>query len=68
MRAKGDQLEQEDAIGFHEAKMDRTAKLMDNAAQNEQDQRAARSAAIAGIGSAAISGAGAIVKGYEADN
>ena len=67
MRAKGDQLEQEDAIGFHEAKMDRTAKLMDNAAQNEQDQRAARSAAIAGRGSAAISGAGAIVKGYEAD-
>jgi len=67
MKAKGNQLEQQDAISFHEAKMDRTAKLLDNAAQNEQDQMAARSAAIMGIGNAAVSGAGSIMKGIEAD-
>jgi len=68
MKAQGDILAQQDAINFHEAKMDRTAKLLDNAAQNEMDQRAARSAAIMGIGNAAISGAGSIISGYKADN
>jgi len=67
MKAKGNQLEQQDAISFHEAKMDRTAKLLDNAAQNEQDQQAARSAAIMGIGNAAVSGAGSIIGGIKAD-
>lgn len=67
MKAKGNQLEQQDAISFHEAKMDRTAKLLDNAAQNEQDQLAARSAAIMGIGNAAVSGAGSIIGGIKAD-
>ena len=68
MKAQGDILAQQDAINFHEAKMDRTAKLLDNAAQNEMDQRAARSAAIMGIGNAAVSGAGSIISGYKADN
>jgi len=67
MKAQGDILAQQDAINFHEAKMDRTAKLLDNAAQNEMDQRAARSAAIMGIGNAAVSGAGSIIEGIEAD-
>ena len=67
MKAQGDILAQQDAINFHEAKMDRTAKLLDNAAQNEMDQRAARSAAIMGIGNAAVSGAGSIIAGVEAD-
>ena len=67
MKAQGDIIAQQDAINFHEAKMDRTAKLLDNAAQNEMDQRAARSAAIMGIGSAAVSGAGSIIAGIEAD-
>lgn len=67
MKAKGNQMEQQDAINFHEAKMDRTAKLLDNAAQNEQDQMAARSAAIMGIGNAAVSGAGSIIGGIKAD-
>ena len=68
MKAQGDIMEQQDAINFHEAKMDRTAKLLDNAAQNEMDQRSARSAAIMGIGNAAVSGAGSIISGYKADN
>jgi len=67
MKAQGDIIAQQDAINFHEAKMDRTAKLLDNAAQNEMDQRAARSAAIMGIGNAAVSGAGNIIAGIEAD-
>jgi len=67
MKAQGNIMEQQDAISFHEAKMDRTAKLLDNAAQNEQDQRAARSAAIMGIGNAAVSRAGSILSGVKAD-
>jgi len=67
MKAQGDIMEQQDAINFHEAKMDRTAKLLDNAAQNEMDQRSARSAAIMGIGNAAVSGAGSIISGVKAD-
>ena len=67
MKAQGDIMAQQDAINFHEAKMDRTAKLLDNAAQNEMDQRAARSAAIMGIGNAAVSGAGSIISGVKAD-
>ena len=67
MKAQGDIMQQQDAINFHEAKMDRTAKLLDNAAQNEMDQRSARSAAIMGIGNAAVSGAGSIIAGVKAD-
>ena len=67
MKAQGDIIAQQDAINFHEAKMDRTAKLLDNAAQNEMDQRSARSAAIMGIGNAAVSGAGSIISGVKAD-
>ena len=67
MKARGNEMEQKDAINFHEAKRDRTAKLLDNAAQNEQDQMAARSAAIMGIGNAAVSGAGSIIGGVKAD-
>jgi len=57
MKAKGDTLEQQDAINFHEAQMSRTAGLMDNELQNAADADAARSAAIMGIGSAIASGA-----------
>ena len=64
MKAQGNILEQQDAINFHEAKMDRTAKLLDNAAQNEMDAKAARSAAIAGIGQSVVQGVGMIVPGF----
>ena len=64
MKAQGDILAQQDAINFHEAKMDRTAKLLDNAAQNEMDAKAARSAAIAGIGQSVTQGVGMIVPGF----
>jgi chromosome segregation ATPase len=64
MKASGSILEQQDAINFHEAKMDRTAKLLDNAAQNEMDAKAARSAAIAGIGQSVVQGVGMIVPGF----
>ncbi len=64
MKAQGSILEQQDAINFHEAKMDRTAKLLDNAAQNEMDAKAARSAAIAGIGQSVVQGVGMIVPGF----
>ena len=64
MRAQGDQMEQQDAINFHEAKMDRTAGLLDNAKQNSADARSARSAAIVGIGNSVASGAGMIAGGY----
>lgn len=63
MKAQGNILEQQDSINFHEAKMDRTAKLLDNAAQNEMDAKAARSAAIAGIGQSVVQGVGMIVPG-----
>ena len=58
MKAQGDIMEQQDAINFHEAKMDRTAKLLDNANQNQADARAARTQAIVGIGNSIASGAG----------
>tara|TARA_R110002020_G_scaffold6444_4_gene27481 strand:+ start:9405 stop:10100 length:696 start_codon:yes stop_codon:yes gene_type:complete len=61
MRAQGDITKQEDAINFHEMQMDRTAGLMDNAAQNEMDAKSARSAAIAGIGNSIASSAGIAV-------
>ena len=64
MKAQGSIMEQQDAINFHEAKMDRTAKLLDNAAQNEMDAKAARSAAIAGIGQSVVQGVGMIVPGF----
>jgi hypothetical protein len=64
MKAQGNILEQQDSINFHEAKMDRTAKLLDNAAQNEMDAKAARSAAIAGIGQSVVQGVGMIVPGF----
>ena len=46
MKAQGNAMEQQDAINFHEAQMDRTAKLLDNATQNQADARAARTQAI----------------------
>ncbi len=61
MRAQGDILKQQDAINFHEMQMDRTAGLLDNAAQNEMDAKSARSAAIAGIGNSIASSAGIAV-------
>tara|TARA_R110002049_G_scaffold23955_3_gene85088 strand:- start:10897 stop:11592 length:696 start_codon:yes stop_codon:yes gene_type:complete len=57
MRAKGDTMEQGDAINFHEKKMNRAAGLMENAQQNSKDAQAARSAAIAGIGDSVAQGA-----------
>lgn len=64
MKAQGDSMEQQDAINFHEKKMDRTAGLLDNAAQNEQDAKAARSAAIAGIGNSIVGAAGMVAGGF----
>lgn len=64
MRAQGDTIKQQDAINFHEMQMDRTAGLMDNAAQNEMDAKSARSAAIAGIGNSIASGAGMVIPGF----
>jgi hypothetical protein len=57
MRARGDVMEQNDAIGFHERKMDRAAGLMENAQQNAKDAQAARSAAIAGMADSVAQGA-----------
>jgi len=62
-RAQGDFTVQRDAIGFHEMKMDRAANLMDNAKQNAADADAARSAAIVGIGTSVIAGAGIAAPG-----
>lgn len=56
MKGEGDLAAQKDAINFHENKMDRTAKLLDNAAQNEQDARAARTAGIMGVGTSMVAG------------
>jgi len=64
MKAQGDAMEQKDAINFHESKMDRTAGLLDNAAQNEMDAKAARSAAIAGIGNSIVGAAGMVAGGF----
>ena len=63
MRAQGDTLAQQDAINFHEAKMDRTAKLLDNELQNEQDQKASRTQAIMGIGNSIMGGVNSAVSG-----
>jgi len=67
MKAKGDTMEQEDAINFHEAQMSRTAGLMDNELQNAADADAARSQAIMGIGSAIASGANIAAGGISPD-
>lgn len=63
MKAQGNAMEQQDAINFHEAQMDRTAKLLDNATQNQADARAARTQAIVGIGNSIASGVGMVVPG-----
>ncbi len=68
MRAQGDILKQQDAINFHEMQMDRTAGLLDNAAQNEMDAKSARSAAIAGIGNSIASSAGIAVSALGDDD
>ncbi len=68
MRAQGDILKQQDAINFHEMQMDRTAGLLDNAAQNEMDAKSARSAAIAGIGNSIASSAGIAVSALGDDS
>tara|TARA_R100001509_G_scaffold89171_1_gene51169 strand:+ start:3534 stop:4235 length:702 start_codon:yes stop_codon:yes gene_type:complete len=60
MIAQGDIMAQNDAIGFHETKMNRTAGMMANAQQNAVDAQAARNAAIVGIGDAVVSGAGIV--------
>ncbi len=65
MRAKGNEMEQRDAINWHEKKLDRTAGLVDNARQNAADADAARNAAIVGIGSSVASGAGIIAGGFK---
>ncbi len=64
MRAKGDEMEQRDAISWHEKKLDRTAGLIDNARQNAADADAARNAAIMGIGTSIANGAGIIAGGF----
>ncbi len=51
---------QKDAISFKEKQMDRAAGLMDNAMQNAADARAARTAAISGIGQSVASAAGGV--------
>jgi uncharacterized membrane-anchored protein YhcB (DUF1043 family) len=68
MRAQGDIVKQQDAINFHEMQMDRTAGLLDNAAQNEMDAKSARSAAIAGIGNSIASSAGIAVSALGDDD
>jgi len=57
LRSRGDAMEQQDAIGFHELKMDRAAGLMENAQQNSKDAQAARAASIAGISDSIATGA-----------
>lgn len=57
LMAKGDIMAQQDAIGFHETKMNRTATMLANEQQNANDAQAARNAAIVGIGDAVASGA-----------
>ena len=63
MMAQGDIMAQNDAIGFHETKMNRTAGMMANAQQNALDAQAARNAAIVGIGDAVVSGANIMAMG-----
>ena len=57
MKAQGDSAEQSDAINWHMQKLDRVAGMLDNEKQNEMDAKAAKNAAIVGIGDAVISGA-----------
>ncbi len=64
LRARGDAMEQQDAIGFHENKMSRAAGLMENAQQNAKDAQAARTAAIMGIGDSIASGASMVGGAY----
>jgi len=64
LRARGDAMEQQDAIGFHEQKMSRAAGLMENAQQNAKDAQAARTAAIMGIGDSIASGAAMVGGAY----
>ena len=66
-KAKGDITEQQDAIRFHEMKMNRTSALMDNAMQNAVNAEAARNAAIVGIGNSIAAGAGVAMKGISPD-
>ena len=60
MMGQADMAVQKDAIAFQEMKMDRAATLADNAMQNAADARAARTAAISGIGQSVVSAAGTI--------
>ncbi len=59
-RAQGDMAAQKDAIGFHEALMDRTATQLDNAAANAVAYEGQRMAAIGQIGSSIAAGAGIV--------
>jgi len=59
-RAQGDMAAQKDAIGFHEAIMDRTATQLDNAAANAVAYEGQRMAAIGQIGSSIAQGAGIV--------
>lgn len=63
MKAEGDSAEQSDAINWHMQKLDRVAGMLDNEKQNEVDAKAAKNAAIVGIGNAVISGAGIMAGG-----
>ena len=60
LMGQADMTVQKDAIMFKEKQMDRAAGLMDNAMQNAADARAARTAAISGIGQSVASSAGSI--------
>ena len=64
-KAQGNIMEQNDAIKFHEMKMNRTSALMDNAMQNAVNAQAARNAAIVGIGNSIAQGAGIAMKGVK---
>ena len=66
-KAQGNIMEQNDAIKFHEMKMNRTSALMDNAMQNAVNAQAARNAAIVGIGNSIAQGAGIAMKGVKPD-
>ena len=64
-KAQGDKMEQDDAIGWHESQMDRVAGLVDNERQNEVDAKAAKNAALVGIGDAIVGGASIAAKGIK---
>ena len=68
MKAQGDSAEQSDAINWHMQKLDRVAGMLDNEKQNEMDAKAAKNAAIVGIGDAVISGASVASGGLGGDN